>query len=259
MNVRQPISHLAVDGVSLLYPDVRVLTDFSLTVDAGQVVALIGQNGSGKSTAIGVAAGELLPDRGRVVRPERVGVLHQELAPAGDGTVGALVENAVAPVRALAERVEALSQAVARAPNDESLENELALAIAEAELADAWTVEVGVAEVMAGVGLADLPRERELTALSGGQRQRLALAAVLVARPTLLLLDEPTNHLDEAGQEFLTDRLRRWRGPVLLASHDRAFLDEVADQMVDLDPAPSPAQRPRHGTVYTGAYSDYRR
>ncbi len=87
--------------------------------------------------------------------------------------------------------------------------------------------------------------------MSGGQRSRLALAALLLAQPTALLLDEPTNHLDDDAVRYLRDELRGWRGPVVFASHDRAFLDEVATSLLDIDPA-------RGGpTRFTGNYTDY--
>ena len=114
----------------------------------------------------------------------------------------------------------------------------LAAALAEADRLGVWTVSGRRGEVLAGLGLAAMPGDRTVGALSGGQRSRLALAALLLARPTALLLDEPTNHLDDEAVDFLAGTLAGWSGPVLFASHDRAFLDSVATRIVDLDPAP---------------------
>src|SRR5699024_4423782 len=113
-----------------------------------------------------------------------------------------------------------------------------------------------------------LPRDRPTSALSGGQRARLALAWLLLSAPDVLLLDEPTNHLDDAAAAHLQQVLADWPGPVLLASHDRAFLDETVSSLVDLDPAPMPhavagplvgdGDGSGIGTVsFTGSYTDY--
>lgn len=108
--------------------------------------------------------------------------------------------------------------------------------------ADAWNLDIRIASVLAGLGLGGLAeapaRSREPASLSPGQRGRLALAAALIARPAALVLDEPTNHLDDGAIAFLSETLHGWEGPVLLASHDRAFIDDIATCVLDLDTAP---------------------
>src|SRR5699024_7478307 len=131
-----------------------------------------------------------------------------------------------------------------------------------------WSLDARVAAMLAGLGLADLPRDRPTGALSGGQRARLALAWLLLSGPDVLLLDEPTTHLDDAAAAHLQQVLTTWPGPVLLASHDRAFLDETVTHLVDLDPAPIPhaVAGPLVGdgdgsgigaVTFTGSYTDY--
>lgn len=121
---------------------------------------------------------------------------------------------------------------------------------------------------MNGLGLSDLPRERLTSELSGGQRARLSLAWVLLSKPDVLLLDEPTNHLDDNATAHLADVMQGWSGPVLTASHDRAFLDEAVTSLVDLEPSPlahsaaAPLLQGGAGTGigtihYTGRFSDY--
>src|SRR5699024_5185950 len=113
-------------------------------------------------------------------------------------------------------------------------------------------------EVLAGLGLDALDPSTALGRISGGQRERLALAHLLIARPTSWLLDEPTNHLDDAGAAFLAAAVTAHPGPVLIASHDRAFLDEATAAQLDLDPAESPlGQEPGGLRAYTGTFSDY--
>ena len=251
------IHHLTLDGVSVAFADRRVLTDVSLTASPGERVGVVGENGSGKTTLLRVAAGELAPDGGTVQRPARVGLLHQELRHAASDTVADVLERAVAPVRRLTVQLEELGSAMAARPDEPALAERFADTLDEAEAAQAWALDARIHEAMAGLGLGGLARDRRVGAVSGGQRRRLALAALLLERPRLLVLDEPTNHLDDSGLDYLAEQLRGWGGPVLFASHDRAFLDAVVTTMLDLDPAPSAVGPTRQGVAYTGTYTDY--
>ncbi|MDP9792272.1 macrolide transport system ATP-binding/permease protein [Catenuloplanes nepalensis] len=120
-----------------------------------------------------------------------------------------------------------------------------------AEELDAWDADRRATLVMAGLGLGHLDLARTVGSLSGGERGRLALAALLVRRPAALLLDEPTNHLDDAAAAFLEEELRGLPGVVLVASHDRAFLDAACTDLIDLDPATDGPTR------YGGGYTAY--
>ncbi|MEH0108456.1 ATP-binding cassette domain-containing protein [Tersicoccus sp. MR15.9] len=253
---------LRLDGVGFTYPtrpDHRVLTDVTLTVGAGERIGLIGENGSGKSTLLRIGAGRLAPDRGAVHRPDDVGLLHQQAPHDAAATVGSVVEDAVAEVRALAGRIEDLAEQLA--DGNPAVAEAWDAVLREADRTGLWTLDARVAAVLTGLGLADLPPERPVTGISGGERRRLQLAALLLARPEALLLDEPTNHLDDGAMDFLVRELTAWRGAVLIASHDRWFLDAVATGIVDLDPGldPDGAGGHRQGTAWTGGYSDYLR
>ncbi|WP_424348423.1 ABC-F family ATP-binding cassette domain-containing protein [Kocuria sp. CH-021] len=253
--------HLRLDGIGVSHPGRRVLTDVSLTVTAGERIGLIGENGAGKTTLLHVAAGLLVPATGTVHRPGRTGLLRQELDLPAATALGQVVERAVGEVRALEHRLAGAAAAIARAPGDPATADAYDFALRDAERHGLWTLDARIETVLAGLGLARLPRDRPVGELSGGQRRRLALAALLLARPGALLLDEPTNHLDDDAVDFLAGELAGWRGPVLLASHDRWFLDEVATGLVDLDPALGPDESaggpPRQGTATTGGYSSY--
>ena len=109
-------------------------------------------------------------------------------------------------------------------------------ALAMAEQAGVWELDARIATVLAGLGLANVPLETTLGDMSGGQRRRFALAALLLRPVDAMVLDEPTNHLDDDGVDFLIRELEEFSGPVLVASHDRFFLDKAADSLVDLDP-----------------------
>ena len=267
-------THLRVDGVSHSYAGRRVLTDISFTVSAGERVGLIGENGSGKSTLLRAIAG-LLDDRVGTVSVESpgdaattIGLLHQEPPFALEDSIDEALEGSVAPVRHAAAAVGELGGAMAEHPDDPEIEHAFARALDDAERLGAWEVDARIAATVNGLGLGAFDRSRAAGSLSGGQRARLGLACLLLSSPDVLLLDEPTNHLDDAATAFLVGALAAWRGPVLIASHDRAFLDETATSLIDLDPSPiphavsGPLVQDGSGTGigaarFTGGFSDY--
>ncbi|WP_010532668.1 ATP-binding cassette domain-containing protein [Brachybacterium squillarum] len=250
--------HLRAEGLSFSYPDRPVLRDVSLTVPAGRPTGLLGENGSGKSTLLRVLAGRLVPDHGTVHAPGPVGLLHQELPLPPATTRAAVVEDALVHARRLERDLTAAGEDLAARPDDATVARRYQELLEEATLADVWGAEQRAARVLDGLGLAPIPAERRLDEMSGGQRGRLALAHLLIARPTTLLLDEPTNHLDEDAAAFLAGLLAEHPGPVLAASHDRAFLDEATRGQLDLDPAPTPLDREPGGVqAFTGTFTDY--
>ncbi|MHA3946343.1 ABC-F family ATP-binding cassette domain-containing protein [Cellulomonas bogoriensis] len=261
-----------MEGVSVSFGNRRVLTDVSFTVGPGQRAGLIGENGSGKTTVLRVAAGVLVPDSGQVHvtapggRP-RVGLLHQEPPFSLHSSVAQVLDDAVAPVRAAARAVDEAAARLATTP-DEPSATAYARALESAERHGAWDVDARIGQMLDGLGLADVPRDLPTGHLSGGRRARLSLAWVLLNDPDVLLLDEPTNHLDDAATAHLGSVLRSWAGPVLIASHDRAFLDETVTTLLDLDPAPTshvlaaPLVGDGPGTGmgvarFTGTFTDY--
>ncbi|WP_019159271.1 ABC-F family ATP-binding cassette domain-containing protein [Brevibacterium senegalense] len=269
-------AHLRADGISLSYGARRVLTDVSLTVYAGERAGLIGENGSGKSTLLRILAGLQEPDVGTVRatapggRIPRIGLLHQEPPFPPTDTVAQALESAVAPIRQAEHDLDRAASALAGSPQDGSAVHAYTRALETAQDLRVWEIDSRIESLLAGLGLADVPRDRPTRELSGGQASRLSLAWLLLSAPDVLLLDEPTNHLDDSATAHLRDVLASWPGPVLLTSHDRAFLDEAVTALLDLDPAPIP-----HAvagglledgtgtgiglTRFTGAYTDYLR
>jgi len=242
--------HLRIDGVSHAWGGRAVLTDVTFVVDQHDRLGLIGENGSGKSTLLGILAGACEPDSGTVSRPSRTGLLTQEVQHLPADTVLAFIERSLAPVRAI--EVELMDAAAALAATGDAARYESALAAAER--ADIWTIDARRDALLAGLGVADVPLDRLLVEVSGGQRSRIALAALLLARPDALVLDEPTNHLDDSAVEFLREQLIEWPGAVVFASHDRAFLDEVATGLIDIDPN---GDRGSAITRFGGTYTEY--
>ena len=223
----------------------RVLDGVSLTAAPGRRIGLIGENGAGKSTLLRLLAGVDQPDGGTVARPADLGFLHQEMPYAESATVADVLDDALAEAREDLAELERLAAVIDEEPDLYAERLELA------QRHEAWDADRRADIVLNGLGLGDVARTRTLGSLSGGQLRRLAVAALVVRRPTALLLDEPTNHLDDAAAEFLADQLRTLPGSVVLASHDRAFLDAVCTDLIDLDPAVEGPVR------FGGTYSEY--
>ncbi|GGT31411.1 ABC-F family ATP-binding cassette domain-containing protein [Streptomyces chromofuscus] len=233
----------------------RVLDGVRLTASPGHRIGLIGENGVGKSTLLRVLAGADEPDAGSVTRPGDLGFLHQEMPFDADATVAAVLDEALREAREDLAELDRLGEELARVPEDDPGHRELldtyGRRLEQAQDRRSWDADRRAALVLDGLGLAAVGHDRPLGSLSGGQRGRLALAALLVRRPSALLLDEPTNHLDDGAAAFLEEQIRSLPGAVVVASHDRAFLDAVCTDLIDLDPAVDGPVR------YGGNYSAY--
>jgi ATP-binding cassette subfamily F protein uup len=214
---------LSLTDARLAHGHVPLLAGTEFALDAGERVALIGRNGSGKSSLLKILAGLDKPDDGllQVQTGARRVYVAQEPGFEPGITVFDAVAEGVAAARALRERYEA------HAPGEDldALQTRI-------EALDGWTWEQRVAEALQRLHLDARSRVDDL---SGGTSKRVALAQALVAAPDVLLLDEPTNHLDIDAIEWLQDLLNGWRGALVLVSHDRAFIDAVATRIVELD------------------------
>ncbi|AKN72756.1 antibiotic ABC transporter ATP-binding protein [Streptomyces sp. PBH53] len=235
----------------------RVLDGISLTAAPGHRIGLIGENGVGKSTLLRVLAGVDEPDAGSVSRPAELGFLHQEMPYDADATVAAVLDEALREAREDLAELERLGEELARVPQDDPGHRELLDAygrrLEQAQDRESWDADRRAALVLDGLGLGTVGHDRTLGSLSGGQRGRLALAALLVRRPSALLLDEPTNHLDDGAAALLEEQIRGLPGTVVVAGHDRAFLDAVCTDLVDLDPAvDGPVRYGGNYTAYLG-------
>ncbi|MEU8125549.1 ABC-F family ATP-binding cassette domain-containing protein [Spirillospora sp. NPDC049024] len=239
-------AHIRAESVAVTRGSRRILHDVSVTVSARSRIAVVGENGRGKTTLLHVLAGLIQPDEGTVHRAGTIGLARQELAARDGETVGTLTSAALAaPVAALAALDEATTAVTA---GDPSADDRYAAALEAATRLDAWDAERRVDVALEALG-ACTDRDRRLATLSVGQRYRVRLACLLAARHDVLLLDEPTNHLDSGGLDFLTRRLREHEGGLAVVSHDRALLRDVADRFLDLDP--SRDGKPR---LYAGGY-----
>ncbi|MFK3978896.1 ABC-F family ATP-binding cassette domain-containing protein [Micromonospora sp. NPDC050397] len=242
-------AHVRADGVRVVLGGRVVLSDVSVTVSAGSRLAVVGENGRGKTTLLHVLAGMISPDQGTVERIGTVGVARQALEAYSGETVGTLVLGATRESRHALRALDDAATAMTR--GGAGSDTAYAAALDAATRLDAWDAERRVDVALAGLD-ACTDRRRPLSTLSVGQRYRVRLACLLGARHDLLMLDEPTNHLDADSLIFLTARLRQHQGGVLVVTHDRALLRDVATEFLDLDP--SQDGRPR---LFAGGYAGW--
>ena len=243
-------AQLTASDVSVLRGTNPVLDHVDLILTPSSRVAIVGENGRGKSTLLQVLAGTLIPDSGTVQCIGTIGVAKQEMDTSDQRTVGEVVARAIAEPLAALARLDAASHRLA--DGTEAAAAEYASALEHAEVLDAWDAKRRVQIALEALD-AETDTARPLAELSVGQRYRVRLACLLGADDDFLLLDEPTNHLDCGGLDFLTTQLRSRSGGVVIVSHDRALLSDFADTIVDLDPTPD--HRPR---IYGNGYAGYR-
>jgi ATP-binding cassette subfamily F protein 3 len=231
--------------------DFVILDSINVAVALGDKVGLVGANGAGKTTLLRICAGVDQPDSGEVhaKRGLKVGLLTQE-ANLDSGFIGAAsLRAAVRSGAAELERMEARLHELESAGPSGVQSTEYAHLRDAFEARDGYTLDVRVDETLSGLGFAREDWARPPTDMSGGQQTRAALARMLVAELDLLMLDEPTNHLDVAAIEWLEKTLAARRDAVLVASHDRAFLDGVVARIWEL--------RARRVEAFRGNYSAY--
>ena len=233
-----------------------ILKDVNLTLQVGSRMGLVGVNGSGKSTLFKLISGQLDPDSGTISlsRGARVGVLTQDADIQSELTIQQELERVFEPVREMERRLREMEAEMAEKHEDaaefERLSHAYARLMDRFEDAGGYSWPSRIQGVLAGLGFAG--RETQpANLLSGGEKTRLCLARLLLTQPELLMLDEPTNHLDLASVEWLEDTLKKYRGTVLVISHDRYFLNSVCDCMAELSM--------RRLTQYEGNYDRFAR
>ncbi|MDN6489201.1 MAG: ATP-binding cassette domain-containing protein [Yaniella sp.] len=241
-------AHLSLNNLGLALGSKQVLEQVHLTVPPTSRSGIVGENGRGKPTLLHVLTGHLEADTGTVTRQGTIGVAEQEMPAADDRTVADAVAETIAPSDDAFVEHDAAGQAMA--DDTKNAMERFALALERAEALEAWDAERRVQLALEALD-AETNGEVLLSTLSVGQRYRVRLACLLGGTHDFLLLDEPTNHLDRSGLDFLTDRLRDRDGGVVVVSHDRALLADLADSLLSLDSTPD--GRPRlYGDGYTG-------
>ncbi|MFF5175110.1 energy-dependent translational throttle protein EttA [Micromonospora sp. NPDC000089] len=228
--------------------DKVVLDNVTLSFLPGAKIGVVGPNGAGKSSLLKIMAGWDQPSNGeaRLMPGFTVGMLAQEPPLNDSKTVLGNVEEAVAEIKTKLDRFNAIAEQMATDYSDELME-EMGRLQEELDNADAWDIDSKLELAMDALRCP--PPDADVTKLSGGERRRVALCKLLLEAPDLLLLDEPTNHLDAESVQWLEQHLAKYAGTVMAITHDRYFLDNVANWILELDRG--------RAYPYEGNYSTY--
>ncbi|GAA1718625.1 energy-dependent translational throttle protein EttA [Nonomuraea sp. AD125B] len=228
--------------------DKVVLDDVTLSFLPGAKIGVLGPNGTGKSTLLRMMAGLEQPSNGdaRLMPGFTVGMLQQEPPLNEEKTVLGNVQEGVAETMAMLQRFNEIAEQMATDYSDE-LMDEMGKLQDQLEHRNAWDLDSQLEQAMDALRCP--PPDADVTTLSGGERRRVALCKLLLEAPDLLLLDEPTNHLDAESVQWLEQHLEKYAGTVLAVTHDRYFLDNVANWILELDRG--------RAYAYEGNYSTY--
>jgi ATP-binding cassette subfamily F protein uup len=225
---------IQLSGVSLAYGHVPLLDHADLIIEPGQRIGLIGRNGTGKSSLLKIIAGNSTADDGKVWRAPglKLASVSQEPAVAPGQTIFEAVAEGLGEGNRLLIDYHAATHALAEAHDDPAALERLHHAQEALDASDGWTLQHKVDTTLTRL---QLDADRLVSELSGGLKKRVALARALVMEPGMLILDEPTNHLDFSAIEWLEETLLSFSGSVLFVTHDRRFLDRIANQIIELD------------------------
>lgn len=226
---------ISVENVTKTYGEKELFNDISFTIAEKERAGLIGVNGTGKSSLLKVIAGVDLPDSGEIVTPKDYTISYSAQQPElnYDLTVLEQVFAGDAPILVLQREYEHALLELSMHPEDSDIQQNLFELQKRMDTLDAWEVNTDAKTILTKLGIEEF--SKKIGELSGGQKKRVALAQVLIQSPDLLILDEPTNHLDFESVKWLEEYLGRYRGALLLVTHDRYFLDRVTNRMFELE------------------------
>lgn len=243
---------LSLNQISKTYDLKPVLQSITLAVDTNERVGIIGANGSGKTTLFKIISGEIFPDTGDVALRKNItlSLLAQEPKLEPTLTISETLASSLTAIQKIITEYQNITERLASCQDEkelQQLEPEHELIEQRLEQLGGWQYQHRIDTIL---GYLDLKADNRLIKnLSGGERKRVALACALIQNPDLLILDEPTNHLDAYTISWLEQYLDNYQGALLLITHDRYFLDNVVDRMVELSRGKA--------TNYSGGYSDY--
>lgn len=228
--------------------DKVILDDVTLSFYPGAKIGVVGPNGAGKSSVLRIMAGLDKPNNGDafLATGATVGILQQEPPLNEDKTVRGNVEEGMGDIKIKLDRFNEVAELMATDYTDALME-EMGRLQEELDHADAWDLDAQLEQAMDALRCP--PADEPVTNLSGGERRRVALCKLLLSKPDLLLLDEPTNHLDAESVQWLEQHLASYPGAILAVTHDRYFLDNVAEWILELDRG--------RAYPYEGNYSTY--
>jgi len=227
-----------------------ILDGLSFDINEGERVGLLGKNGAGKTTLLRIITGELSSDEGNIVVPEfkKLGLISQIPVYPHGFTAEDVLRTAFARLLAIKEEMEELEHRMSDAQSDEILKSYDSLAY-EFERSGGYNTEFELNRVVNGLRIPNAQREQLFDSLSGGEKTRINLARLILEKTDILLLDEPTNHLDLRATMWLEEFLGRFKGTVLIISHDRYFLDKTINRAIEINAGKA--------DFYSGNYSYY--
>ena len=244
---------LSVSNIHKSFNEIPVLRNVSFHIEDYDKAAIVGINGAGKTTLLRIIMGELSADEGIVTvsRDKIIGYLSQHEAVSGDNTIYDELLSVKQELIDLEQKMRAVELQMKTASGDalQQLMNAYTNLTHDFETGGGYAYRSELTGVLKGLGFQEEEFGRSVSTLSGGQKTRVALGKLLLLKPDLIILDEPTNHLDMSSITWLETYLLNYRGAVIIVSHDRYFLDRIANKVIELDNT--------RATVFTGNYSDY--
>lgn len=244
---------LACSHIDKSFNDQVIFSDATFHINDGERAALVGSNGTGKTTLLRIIVGELAADGGEITtaKDKTIGYLPQQQGYHSENSIYEELLEVKKDIVELDRSIRALEQQMPQASGDEleALLEKYHRLQTEFEARDGYACKSQIMGIINGLGFDGADVDQCINTLSGGQKTRVALGKLLLLEPDLLILDEPTNHLDLSSIEWLENYLANYKGSVLIVSHDRYFLDRISEKVIEID----------HGTitVFSGNYSDY--
>ena len=245
------MSLLEIEGLTHSFGDNLLYKNAAFSLNKGEHIGIVGQNGTGKSTLIKICTEQIIPDNGRIIWQSQVsiGYLDQYAEIEKSLTMRSFLKSAFSRLYQIEKEMTQLYEKAARG-HTECLD--LAARYQEQlEIYDFYSIETQIEQVANGLGLLATGLERPIEQMSGGQRAKVILAKLLLEKPDVLLLDEPTNFLDKEHILWLSDYLSNLENAFMVVSHDYAFLEKIANRICDIDNDTI--------TKYYGTYSEFLR
>lgn len=244
---------LSVSNIHKSFNEVPILKDVSFHIEDYDKTAIVGINGAGKTTLLRIIMGELSADEGIVTlaKNKTIGYLSQHEAVSGENTIYEELLSVKQDILDMQQKMHSIELQMKTATDEklDQLMNTYAGLTHAFEAANGYAYKSELTGVLKGLGFTEEEFSKSVSALSGGQKTRVALGKLLLLKPDLIILDEPTNHLDMSSITWLETYLLNYKGAVIIVSHDRYFLDRIANKVIELDRSKA--------TVFTGNYSDY--
>ena len=244
---------LSCQNISKAFLDTNILNNISFQINERDRLAIVGINGAGKSTLLKIIAGQLSADSGQVIIPNdvTVGYLAQHQSHDCDETIYDEIMSCFSEIMKLEEDIRLTELKMKNASDSEldELYKTYARLTHEFEVANGYSCKSEAVGVLKGLGFSEDDFDRPVNSLSGGQKMRVALAKLLLTKPSLMMLDEPVNHLDMQSVAWLESYIASYPGTVIIVAHDRYFLDKVATKVLGIENG--------NGYLYTGTYTDF--